>query len=268
MTDEAETGVGAETKAEFSRQARIYDRHILQGGIARLTDWMLDFLDLQPRDNVLDVAAGTGLVARAIAPSVKAVTAFDSTQAMLEAGRREAQAQGLTNITFRVGDAAHLPYRDNEFDLVTCRLAVHHFPNPGRQVEEMARVCRPGGQVGIADIIGSNVQQELLLHNQLERMRDPSHTAAQTLDALELLATSSGLVPAQLGLTTIEQDMDRWLNLSQTADYVRLAIRAAFESEIAGGPATGLQPIRRNGALVFHHRLAILVAERPESSAS
>ncbi len=54
---------------------------------------------------------------------------------------------------FQEGDATALPFVDASFDLVFCRTAVHHFPDPAVVVAEMARVCRPGGRVAIADLI-------------------------------------------------------------------------------------------------------------------
>ena len=169
-------------REQFSAQAAGFERHVLQPGSSHIMGWILDNLELQPHYRVLDVAAGTGLVARAVAPLVEEVVASDATPAMLDEARTQAAAEGLTNIAFDEGDAAHLPYADGSFDMVTCRLGVHHFLEPMRQAREMVRVCRPGGYVCIFDITSTDVAEAASLHNELERLRDSSHTRALSLD--------------------------------------------------------------------------------------
>ena len=59
---------------------------------------------------------------------------------------------GFNNIEFHRGDAAQLPFGDASFDLAVTRLAIHHFDKPANIVQEMARVCKPGGRVILVDI--------------------------------------------------------------------------------------------------------------------
>src|SRR5688572_28625776 len=103
---------------------------------------MFERLRPSPHDLVLDVAAGTGHVARALAASVRAVIAVDATEAMLAAGKAEADRAGLRNVVFQRGDAAALPFADGSFDIVLSRFALHHFEQPAVQVREMARCLR------------------------------------------------------------------------------------------------------------------------------
>ena len=77
----------------------------------------MGLLELDDSLSVLDVAAGTGLVAREIAPHVKTVVALDSTPEMLEQGRQQAATAGLANLEFEQGDAQRLPYPSDCFDL-------------------------------------------------------------------------------------------------------------------------------------------------------
>ena len=119
---------------------------------------------------MLDVAAGTGHVARRLAPSVRAVVALDATRAMLEQGR----AQGVPNVIFVQGDAASMPFLDGSFDMVVSRFAVHHFEDPAVQVAEMRRCLRPGGRLAIADLVADPAAAAE--QNRLEALRDPSHT--------------------------------------------------------------------------------------------
>ena len=83
------------------------------------SDWLFERLELQPSDIVLDVAAGTGHVARGFAPKVRAVVAADATKAMLDRGWIEAKRAALRNIVFMQADAAALPFVDGSFDVVS-----------------------------------------------------------------------------------------------------------------------------------------------------
>src|SRR5436190_10801514 len=98
-----------------------------------------------PQLKALDIAAGGGHTALAIAPLVAQVTVTDLTPLMLEKAREFILAQGVTNAVFQVADAEQLPFADGTFDRVTCRIAAHHFPNVAQFVREVARVLKPGG---------------------------------------------------------------------------------------------------------------------------
>lgn len=97
-------------------------------------------------DRALDIATGGGHAALALAPLVSEVVATDLTVEMLEAARAFISEQGARNVRFEVADAEQLPFPDAAFDIVTSRIAPHHFPQPELFVQEAARVLRPGGR--------------------------------------------------------------------------------------------------------------------------
>jgi len=72
-------------------------------------------------------------------------------------GRRQAHSAGQRNVVLVLGDAARMGFLDASFDLVICCFAVHHFERPEEQIGEMVRVCRPGGQVAIIDLVTATV---------------------------------------------------------------------------------------------------------------
>ena len=86
--------------------------------------------DPQPDWHVLDVATGAGHTALAFAPLVARVVASDITGEMLAEAAKLAGARGLANVETAHAEAGNLPFPDASFDLVTCRLAAHHFPAP------------------------------------------------------------------------------------------------------------------------------------------
>ena len=95
---------------------------------------MLAALDLNPRVQALDVAAGTGILSTLVAPHVQRVIALDATPAMIRQGIQARGHAGLGNLAFLLGLAEALPVLTNAFDRVVCRFALHHFPDPARAV--------------------------------------------------------------------------------------------------------------------------------------
>jgi len=106
-------------------------------------------IDLRAGERVLDVAAGNGNATLAAARRFATVTSTDYVPALLERGRRRAEAEGL-KVTFQEADAEALPYPDASFDVVVSTFGVMFAPNHGRAASELWRVVRPGGRIGLA----------------------------------------------------------------------------------------------------------------------
>lgn len=106
--------------------------------------------DIQPGMQVLDVACGTGNLAIPAARAGGVVTGIDIAPNLLEQARARAAAEGL-QADFREGDAEQLPLPDGEFDLVMSMFGAMFGPRPELVAAELARVCRPGGTVAMAN---------------------------------------------------------------------------------------------------------------------
>jgi SAM-dependent methyltransferase len=100
---------------------------------------------------VLDVAAGSGNATLAAARRFASVTSTDYVPALLERGRRRADAEGFANVVFEVADAEALPYPDASFDVVLSTFGVMFAPDHQRAAAELMRVCKPGGRIGLAN---------------------------------------------------------------------------------------------------------------------
>lgn len=107
--------------------------------------------DVRSRHKVLDVAAGSGNATLAAARRFATVTSTDYVPALLERGRRRADAEGFSNVTFEVADAEALPYPDASFDVVLSTFGVMFAPDHRRAAAELMRVCSPGGRIGLAN---------------------------------------------------------------------------------------------------------------------
>lgn len=111
---------------------------------------LCEALDLRAGQKVLDVAAGNGNVTLAAARRWCEVTSTDYVPALLARGKQRAEADGL-NITFKEADAEALPFADASFDVVVSTFGVMFTPNQDRAAAELARVCKRGGKIGLAN---------------------------------------------------------------------------------------------------------------------
>lgn len=109
---------------------------------------LVEAVGIGASDEVLDVAAGTGNASIPAARTGASVTASDLTPALLEAGRQHARAAGV-DLTWDEADAERLPYADASFDAVISCLGVMFAPHHQESADELVRVCRPGGRIGL-----------------------------------------------------------------------------------------------------------------------
>jgi len=156
----------------------------------------------QPDWIVLDVATGGGHTAMAFLPYVRRVIASDLTMRMLVSARQHARqvleayrlesARDLS-LEFHQVDAESLPYARASFDLVTCRIAPHHFPDAALFVKESARILRSGGRLVVQDhLLPEDVETSDYL-NAFERLRDPSHQRGFSRREWEAMYGQAGL---------------------------------------------------------------------------
>ena len=111
---------------------------------------LVEVCGIESGQNVLDVAAGTGNVAIRAAEAGANVVASDLTPESLAAGEQEARQRGL-DIEWVVADAQALPFADGEFDVVTSAFGAMFAPDHQAVANELLRVCRPGGAIGLAN---------------------------------------------------------------------------------------------------------------------
>jgi ubiquinone/menaquinone biosynthesis C-methylase UbiE len=106
-------------------------------------------LSLKDSDNVLDVAAGTGEPGLTIASKVKTgkVIITDLADDMLVIARENAAKAGIKNVEFKACDVSELPFEDNTFDAISCRMGFMFFPDMLLAAKEMMRVLKPGGKI-------------------------------------------------------------------------------------------------------------------------
>ena len=205
----------------------------------------------------LDVACGPGILACALADQAGHVTGIDITPAMTGQAEARQAASGKSNLSWRVGDAAALPFADGAFDCVTTRYSFHHMTNPAAALAEMKRVCRPGGRLVVIDATPSPQTQQA--YDAMERLRDPSHTSALTLEALRRIGREAGLSEAVVDEYRLAAQLD---TLSDQEDMPALA--AMFDADIASGQdRMGVGAWRDGAGIGFHFPISIVAWTRP-----
>jgi ubiquinone/menaquinone biosynthesis C-methylase UbiE len=130
--------IKAIVQEQFARNAEKYvksESHAKANDLSEMIDWLV------PNSSwvALDIATGGGHVTKALSPHVGQVFSTDLTHQMLEAAKRHLDV-ACKNVWYVIADSESLPFLDEAFDVVVCRIAPHHFPNPDRFVSEV-NVC-------------------------------------------------------------------------------------------------------------------------------
>ena len=197
-------------------------------------------------ERVLDLAAGTGLLSLMIARTASEVVTADVTPEMLAKARGRVAAAGAGNISFAEAGVPELPFPDEAFDLVVCRLAFHHFPEPGAALAEISRVLRPGGRFVMEDVFGPDDPAIRKKREQLEKLFDPSHVRAYSPEELRSLLGDAGFsVARELEPHTERLAVDFILKLHKVEDpedrdaIVRL-LRENIDTDLGGFHASDI----------------------------
>jgi ubiquinone/menaquinone biosynthesis C-methylase UbiE len=220
---------------------------------------------------VLDVATGAGHTALTFAPHVAQVFASDITAEMLDEAARLAQERGFTNFDTETADAESLPFDDDSFDLVTCRLAAHHFPNTAQFVAETARVLRPGGLLAVVDNVvpGSrlrgkkaNIEREAGRYiNAYEKLRDPSHGRCLSLDEWIDLYRSAGFAIVNQETADMWLDFDAYVQRMRVSPINRIRLRAML-LQAPQRAAQFLTPQVTGDRITFRFSEAIIIGKK------
>lgn len=197
-------------------------------------DILIEFVAPTNDMRVLDVATGSGNTAGALAPFVASVIAIDIAPAMLERTRELAARRGITNLTTALMDVEQLEFDDAAFDVVTSRIAPHHFIDIARATREIARVLKPGGAYVVEDSV---VPDDPLLDafmNNVEKLRDPTHVRSLTAPEWKALLASAGLTQTRCALCPKEHAFADWI---ARAGMDPASARRVYDEFAAASPA-------------------------------
>jgi ubiquinone/menaquinone biosynthesis C-methylase UbiE len=250
----------AVVRQEFTQQAQAYAASPLIANPDRLAA-LVQAVQPQPGMRVLDVATGPGYVAAAFAEAGCEVVGLDLTPAPLMIAEQLRTARGLTNLRFQLGDAEHLPFAEQMFDIVVSRYALHHCEDPQRVLTEMARVCHLQGTVVIQDLIVSELSARAAYQNHFEQLRDASHTRALPISEFLALFTACGLEVEQVITDRLTQTLEAWLANAHTSPERAAQVRELIEQD-EHQDLSGTHTFRRQEAIYFYQRIATFIARK------
>ena len=254
----------ARIQQQFRRQADAYERLASvsdTGGLRRLV--MLAQANAQ--DRVLDVACGPAFLTMTFAQGCREAVGVDGTDVFVDHARAEARRRGLANVRFVLGDVERMPLVDSAFDVAACRAAVHHFPRPAAVLREMIRVTKPAARLLIADQVSAEDPAKAALHNEIERLCDPTHARALSESEFERLFADLGLAVAFKGRATIDYSVREWMSHGGPVPEQARQIERKMQGAIDGDSA-GLAVRIEGGELRFSHTaVAFLVEKRGHS---
>jgi ubiquinone/menaquinone biosynthesis C-methylase UbiE len=241
--------------------------HAKGGSLARL----VELLDPQPTWIALDIATGAGHVALALAPRVAHVVASDLTPQMLGVARGLAAERGVHNITFADVRAEALPFADGTFDVVTCRIAPHHFDDVRKFVAEAARVLRPGGLFGLVDNVSPDpsmmagdardIAAAAEEYNALEKLRDPSHVRCLTFAEWRTLMAEAGLAERHAEVLDKAMVFGPWADQQAVGETIKVQLK----SRLLAGSETFrafIRPTESRGDVDFVLVEAVIIAAK------
>jgi ubiquinone/menaquinone biosynthesis C-methylase UbiE len=233
---------------------------------------LVELVQPQPHWRALDIATGAGHTAAAFAPHVAHVIASDITDEMLEEARKLAAAKGLANIETAVADAEALPFADARFQLVTCRIAAHHFPDVGRFVAEVRRVLEPGATFALVDNISpdsastpgfsaAELTDAAIAYNAFEKLRDKSHGRCLGLAEWRDVITAAGFDVLHHEILPKAMEFAPWAARMEADAATTARLRAMLEE---GTPALeAFLKLRLDaGALWFNLDEAVVIARK------
>jgi ubiquinone/menaquinone biosynthesis C-methylase UbiE len=213
------TDIHDKVKAQFSKTAQAYVSSTIhaKGDDLKL---LLELAGDVTNKKVLDIATGGGHTALAFAKAGAEVTATDLTPAMLETAKTFITEQDVDSVTFQEASAEALPLDDQSFDIVTCRIAAHHFAEPGKFVAEVARVLKSDGIFLLVDNISPVDAKLAEAMNHIEKTRDPSHVWAYSIFTWLNWLSEASLELHHLTRFKRRKNFPYWTSYAQTPEHV------------------------------------------------
>jgi len=214
------------------------------------------------KERVLDIGTGAGHTALALAPRVSEVVLTDPVDAMLAAARRLFQTAGLWNAQFVRAGAEQLPFPKASFDIVTTRLAAHHFDGVALAMRQVARVLRPGGVFIFVDTTAPENPESATYQDEVELLRDPTHKRIYTEREWAAFIEQAGFRVEKSEVVRKAHDFEPWLERGGEDETTQQRVRTRF-LEAPASAVRDLEIVVAEGKVKsFTDRKLVLAARR------
>lgn len=227
----------------FTRTAEVFGDFAVKERV-REAEHLAKLVRANGRDRALDLCCGPGTLALRFARHVRWIVGLDFTPAILQRARRSAETGGIRNLFTALGDARALPFANGSIDVAVTSYSLHHIPDPGGVIREMARVLAPGGRAGLLDMIVPEDPRAAELRNRIEIARDPSHTRAMPRSELEAMFAAAGLRLLASEIDSKPRSFAHWLSVAgwKRGDTAYVETRNLLEESMRGGKDSGFYP--------------------------
>ena len=245
---------------QFSKQAVPFS-NIPGHTDEKIANLITNFSGVTQKDIVLDVACGPGLITFPFAKIAEKVTGMDITPEMIERAKVLQDKQGINNITWDIGNAYSLPYENNSFSMIVTRYSFHHLLKPSAALEEMIRVCKPGGKIVVIDV--APPEEKRAAYDYFERLRDPSHTKALNPVEHIKLFENSGLCNIKAEFYLLEIELENQIKSSFPNKGDDDKMRGIIKNDLTLN-RTGFGPKEKDGNYFLYYPNIICVGQKTQ----
>jgi ubiquinone/menaquinone biosynthesis C-methylase UbiE len=162
-------------------------------------------------------------------------------------------------VNYRLAAAQGMPFRNEGFEAVTCRLVLHHAHKPDEILREIHRLLKPGGVLVLADLLAADDPVKRATQNTIEARRNPAHVSMYTADQYRKFVGNAGLVIEGEATAVFERELDDWLNDLQSDPASRTVVRQMVEAGLETD-ATGFKVRQQASKLVLDQRIFYIKA--------
>lgn len=224
--------------------------------------FMISAASASRNDAVLDVACGTGSATIAFAEQCAIAVGIDVIAEPLRRAREAAAERSIAKAQFALSEIERFAFPDEAFDGALCRFSFHHFVNPEKVFAEMARVVRPGGWILIADMTAPEEPDQCDLHNQMERLCDPTHGRALTVAEFERMFAEAGFNLAMKVARDSRITVDDWVNFGGATPKNATKLRAMAAAAVKSGKPSRFR--REGNSIKVTHSSVTFVIEKAD----
>jgi ubiquinone/menaquinone biosynthesis C-methylase UbiE len=241
---------------QFSKQAIPFTK--IKGHYDSV-DTIISMSEVSKKHKVLDLACGTGILSCEFAKYAENVIGLDLTKEMIEQAVKVQNENNLKNINFDLANVEKLAYKDNSFDIIFTRYSFHHFLDTKKVFEEMIRVCKTNGKIIVVDVAIEN--QYTSAYNQMEKLRDPSHTKALTFEEFDELFSNKSLSTHKRSSYKVDLELENQLKASFPNDGDEEKLREIFKDDIKTN-TLGINTHLKENKIHFSYPITIFMANK------